>query len=130
MNAHSSVSCRAEMARRTCSPQLCTGSDASKRRMRSGMRNSADQPSARRDTRASQFSSQSEDQSVSLKRIASERTPAALIASSKALVPPRRESRTTVIESASMGRSRRVSRPTIGADRCSQSTPIQIASRS
>ena len=71
--------------------------------MRSGMRSSADQPSAERATRASQFSSQSDDESVSLKRSASDSTPAALTANSKALVPARRESKSMVIESASIG---------------------------
>src|SRR5579871_3061405 len=93
------------------------------------MRSSADHPSSVRATRASQFSSQSAERSLSLKRMLSERTPAALTENSNALVPLARESIATVTESASIGRSRRVSRATSGA-RCAQSKPTYSVSRS
>ena len=78
--------------------------------MRNGMRNSADQPSLRTSARASQFSSQSIEKSVSLARTASSSVPPALTSKTKALLPSRRVPSETLTQSASTSRSRRVRR--------------------
>jgi hypothetical protein len=83
--------------------------------MRSGIFISTDQPLGVRATLASQFSSQSDDESVSLKSTASVSTPPALTVNWKALLWSRRVPRSTSTRSDSTRRSRRDRCCTTGA---------------
>src|SRR3569832_55324 len=114
-------------------PQLCTGSRAVKRRMRRGMRISADQPPGVRAVQASQFSSHSQlvvtPFGVS-REMPSAITPATFTAKNAAVRPSRRLSTLNQTQSLSESRSRRVSRPTTGVWVCEQSNPRYSATSS
>ena len=119
---HSSISLRPEVYLRTWRPNACSGF-SSKRRIRSGISNSAVHPSAVFCARAIQFSSQSREKLVSSKRVPSTITPEGFTVNSKAVVPSPRVAKDTLTLSVSTSRSRRVRGATTLDVFCVQWTP-------